>query len=148
MPAMTNGNGSASARERDVAYWLLITCVGVAVSAGYLYCAAGASWYVGQHYDTGNPLWWLLPVILVAGNVAAAARIGAHALASWGVRVLFAVLAAGVFFLYLHAHRGTLELPALQWVLPPGGAVAGLFGLQISRLGAARLPWLHAGDRN
>ncbi|MFJ4679111.1 hypothetical protein [Kitasatospora sp. NPDC088783] len=144
---MMNGNGAAPPHGGDVVHRLLLTLVGAAASAGYLSCVAGAAWYVGQRYDGGNPLWWLLPPVLVAGNVAAAARLGSSAFAGWGVRVLFAMLAAGVFFLYLHAHRDALVQPALQWVAPPCGAFAGLYGLQIGRLGAARLFWRRTGGK-
>ncbi|MEV0192219.1 hypothetical protein AB0I39_27260 [Kitasatospora purpeofusca] len=86
-------------------------------------------------------------MVLIAGNVALAARAGSNAFASWGVRALFTAGTAGVFFGYLHAHVADLANPVLQWVGPPSGALSGLLGLQILRLAAERRPWRPADPR-
>ncbi|MFF2618752.1 hypothetical protein [Kitasatospora sp. NPDC058046] len=144
---MTNSSSASSPRSEGLTAWALLALAGGLVSALYLYYAVVTSWYVARRYDGGNFFWWLLPVVLVAGNVAAAARVGSNAFASWGVRGLFAAGTAGVFFGYLHAHVADLANPVLQWVGPPSGALSGLFGLQILRLVAERRPWRPADRR-
>ncbi|MFD9687368.1 hypothetical protein ACFWXO_16610 [Kitasatospora sp. NPDC059088] len=143
---MTNSDSMVATRGEAWFEWAGLALVGMLVSGPYLYYLATTSWFVAQRYDANNLFWWLLPVVLVGGNVSAAARIGGNALASWGVRLLFAALAAGAFFGYLHGHLGELEAPVVQWVWPPCGAVAGMFGLQIVRLSAARRPWRPVGS--
>ncbi|MQS16326.1 hypothetical protein F7Q99_29960 [Streptomyces kaniharaensis] len=144
---MTNSDSRIAARGEEWFEWAGLALVGVLVSGPYLYYAATTSWFVAQRYDADNMFWWLLPVVAVSGNLAAAARIGTNAFATWGVRLLFAALTAGAFFAYLHGHLAELEVPVTQWVWPPCGAVTGMFGLQIVRLSAERRPWRPADSQ-
>ncbi|MGY0466578.1 hypothetical protein ACW14Y_40910 [Kitasatospora sp. cg17-2] len=145
---MTKSSGAGSPGSEGPATWALLALVGGLVSALYLYYTVVTSWYAAQRYDGGNFFWWLLPVVLVAGNLAAAARAGSNAFATWGVRGLFAAGTAGVFFVYLHAHVANLVNPVVQWVGPPSGALTGLLGLQILRLVAEHRPWRPADRRS